>query len=152
MIIFDLVCAEEHRFEGWFHSADDFTRQLSRGLVLCPHCDSASVRRLPSALHLGKVEQGDAAKSVPVSASAPDAPGNAPKVPGTAGMRQVFEALLAGCEDVGTQFTEEVRRIHYAEAPIRPIRGEASQDDYESLRDEGIDVCRLPLLPKKTLS
>ena len=27
MIIFDLACADEHRFEGWFRSADDFSAQ-----------------------------------------------------------------------------------------------------------------------------
>lgn len=148
MIIFDLICAEEHRFEGWFHSADDFAQQLERGLLLCPHCDSANVRRLPSAVHLAKAEQGDAVPSV----SARSAPGHAPKVSAAAGVQQAVEALLAACEDVGPEFADEARRIHYAEAPIRPIRGEASPDDFESLRDEGIDVCRLPLLPKKPLS
>jgi len=24
MIVFDLLCGEGHRFEGWFGSADDF--------------------------------------------------------------------------------------------------------------------------------
>jgi hypothetical protein len=53
---------------------------------------------------------------------------------------------LANCEDVGADFAEEARRIHYVEAPERSIRGEASAEEYEALRDEGIEVFRLARL------
>ena len=36
MIVYDLVCAQEHRFEGWFASADDYALQRERTLVRCP--------------------------------------------------------------------------------------------------------------------
>ena len=50
----------------------------------------------------------------------------------------------AAAEDVGRRFPEEARRIHYDEAPARPIRGQASREETEELREEGIDVSPLP--------
>ena len=49
MIVRDLSCEHEHRFEAWFASSEAFEAQLAAGLVSCPHCNSREVRRLPSA-------------------------------------------------------------------------------------------------------
>ena len=49
MIVFDLACAEGHRFEGWFASSGAFAEQHARGLVECPHCGSAAVEKAPMA-------------------------------------------------------------------------------------------------------
>jgi hypothetical protein len=52
--------------------------------------------------------------------------------------------VVESTEDVGHSFPEEARRIHYKEAPSRPIRGVASQDEAKALSEEGIEVARLP--------
>ena len=49
MIVYDLACAHEHRFEGWFASADDYARQNAQTLIRCPICDDAAIERRPSA-------------------------------------------------------------------------------------------------------
>lgn len=151
MIIFDLACVGEHRFEGWFHSAEDFAQQLARDLVVCPHCASVDVRRLPSAVHLATARPEVSSAAVPSDGGAQPRGAVVPSAVDT-DLARTLDAMLAACEDVGGQFAEEARRIHYAESPVRPIRGEASHDDYEALREEGIDVYRLPRLPKKVLS
>ena len=48
--------------------------------------------------------------------------------------------ILASTEDVGNQFAQEARKIHYGEAPNRGIRGHATPQEREALRDEGIDT------------
>jgi hypothetical protein len=48
MIVYDLICTHQHRFEGWFASADDFARQSEGTLVRCPICDDAVIERRPS--------------------------------------------------------------------------------------------------------
>ena len=48
-------------------------------------------------------------------------------------------------EDVGERFPEEARRIHYGEVEQRGIRGRATREQSEALRDEGIDVMPLPM-------
>jgi hypothetical protein len=60
---------------------------------------------------------------------------------------QVVEHIVKNTEDVGNQFPEEARKIHYNEAPERQIRGHATPKEVEALRDEGIDVVPLPLPP-----
>lgn len=52
MKVLDLRCAHDHRFEGWFGSADDYATQRERGLVSCPLCGDVAIERLPSAPHL----------------------------------------------------------------------------------------------------
>jgi len=60
--------------------------------------------------------------------------------------RRLTEMLLANCEDVGEEFAEEARKIHYVEAPERSIRGVATAEEYQELLDEGIEVFRLARL------
>ena len=52
--------------------------------------------------------------------------------------------LVADTENVGRAFAEEARKIHYEEAPKRGIRGQATPEEAEELRDEGIDFMSLP--------
>ncbi len=158
MIIFDLSCQHEHRFEGWFQSREDFDSQSSRSLISCPDCGSLQVRRVPSALHGGgqaKIAEDAAPASVAAVPVAPVASGQPPAIDPRAGarstLRQLTTILLANCEDVGDRFAEEARRIHYLEAPERSIRGQASNEEYEALREEGVDVLRLPRLKVKDL-
>ena len=53
--------------------------------------------------------------------------------------------VLNSTEDVGERFPEEARRIHYGEVEERGIRGRASREDADALREEGIEVMALPL-------
>lgn len=49
--------------------------------------------------------------------------------------------------DVGNEFPEEARKIHYGEIEARSIRGSASQQEVAELSEEGIDVLPLPQFP-----
>jgi hypothetical protein len=65
------------------------------------------------------------------------------------GMRE----LIGRSEDVGNSFADEARKIHYKESPERSIRGQTTLDEAEALREEGIDVLSMPMIPalKNTL-
>jgi hypothetical protein len=58
---------------------------------------------------------------------------------------RAVQHVMANTQDVGHRFPEEARRIHYGEQPHRPIRGHASPDEVEALRDEGIELTSLPI-------
>jgi hypothetical protein len=58
---------------------------------------------------------------------------------------QSEQHVIDNTDDVGGQFAEEARRRHYGEAKESPIRGEATVDEAEALRDEGIEIAVLPL-------
>jgi len=135
MIVFDLTCAQGHRFEGWFASADDFERQAKAVLVRCPVCDDPSVARLPSA----KVHVGRATIDAPRAAEESDAVAGFPDE-----LVRKLREVVRNAENVGRRFPEEARKIHYEEVPVRPIRGQASKDEADALREEGIEFTPLP--------
>ena len=64
-----------------------------------------------------------------------------------AAVMQAMRDIINKTEDVGDNFAEEARKIHYQEAPERSIRGQATSDETAELREEGIEVVALPLLP-----
>ncbi len=138
MIVFDLTCGHGHRFEGWFASADDFERQSKAVLVRCPVCDDASVVRLPSA----KVHVGRATIDAPRTDQETETESTITGVPDEL-VRKLRE-IVRNTENVGNRFPEEARKIHYEEVPSRPIRGQASKDEADALREEGIDFTTLP--------
>ena len=151
MIIYDLSCDNDHRFEGWFRSADDFEAQLERRIVLCPQCDSANVRRVPSAVAIGGNHQPE---PTPTSGNGRVSTATALMPAGeqvAAAYRQLVRAIMDNSEDVGDAFADEARKIHYNEAPERSIRGQATADECEALRDEGIEIMNLPELKDEDL-
>ncbi|AWI80910.1 hypothetical protein CEW87_16995 [Parazoarcus communis] len=145
MIVIDLCCAQEHRFEGWFASASAFDTQREQKLVSCPICASSDVRRLPSAPYVQT--RGTSTPPAPSAAARQPAPQSGGELAATfaASIRQ----LAREAEDVGNRFPEEARRIHRGDAEARSIRGAASGDEMGELLDEGIIV--LPVPPDEDL-
>jgi len=144
MKVLDLQCAQHHGFEGWFGSEDDFTSQLRRGLVTCPMCGDTSITKKLSAprLNLGHHNRPPAEAQPPrqdVVAT------NDTHTALQAAWLGMARRILASTDDVGDQFAEEARKIHYGEVPHRGIRGKASQAESEALADEGIEVMQLAL-------
>ena len=149
MIVYDLLCAGGHRFEGWFNSADDFASQKKRKLVSCPSCGATKVDRVPSATraNLGAPAPQPQAPKPNMPAKTPDMEGKDPFAVAQMLYSKMLDELLTKSEDVGKQFPAEARKIFYEEAPARAIRGEASAREHQELLDEGIPVARLPLPP-----
>ena len=143
MKVLDLRCANGHGFEGWFASDDDYMEQNGRALIECPLCADKIITRMPSAPRLNL----SGAREPASASSAPTAPANAPAQP--ADLQGAWMAavrhLMANTVDVGPRFAEEARRIHYGEVAHRGIRGQATPEEREALRDEGIDTMAIPV-------
>lgn len=160
--VFDLQCENSHVFEGWFASADAYESQKAGGLLSCPVCDSSNVQRKLSAPrlnvgHLKRERLGPpaAAPSQPAQADTAER-GTAAQAPQAASaqagqlahiqaeiLRQVRK-IIRDTENVGSQFAEESRRIHYGDSEDRPIRGTATPQEREELAEEGIAVVAIP--------
>lgn len=154
IIIYDLECEYSHRFEGWFRSNEDFDDQREQKLLTCPECGTSAIRKVPSKINIGGKPHTESKVSEAQGAGVPAAPTvqkpNSVDVATAFVMaRQAIQALINHSEDVGDRFAEEARKIHYEEAPIRAIRGQASPEEFEELRDEGIEVIALPVLPSE---
>lgn len=159
IIIYDLECEYAHRFEGWFRSSEDFDEQRERKLLTCPECGTDAIRKVPSKINIGQ-SKAVASEVHQQAASAASQPEQTP--PASSGKsnamevttafvmaRQALAALINHSEDVGERFAEEARKIHYEEAPVRAIRGQASLEEFEELRDEGIEIFALPPVPSE---
>ena len=148
MIVFDLICGQDHAFEGWFRSSADFTDQQTGGMLSCPVCGSEAIVKAlmaPAVPAKGNQQQPSTQKSPQLTK------GNLPK--------EVSEALkalaaaqakaLSTSEWVGDRFADEVRSMHYGEAEEKQVHGRATRDDAEALLDEGIAVAPLlvPVAP-----
>ena len=165
MKVFDLSCALDHRFEGWFQSAADYDDQHARGLLICPNCGNANVRKLLSAPRLNlsgasgalnavqepelNVPTAIVSPALPVPRSTKPRESTQPTHPNIEQMQalwyRVSQEVIRNTEDVGSNFAEEARKIHYREAPERAIRGHATPDEAAQLADEGIELFSMSL-------
>ena len=160
MKVYNLSCPLSHRFEGWFASEEDCLAQQDKGMLACPVCDSTDIARMPSAPHIAKSASTELAVS---KADAGNLSGDVVALTGgdhsdlqaqvQAAFLKGMRELMGKSEDVGIAFAEEARKIHYKESPERSIRGQTTLDEAESLREEGIEVLAVPLMPafKNTL-
>lgn len=175
MKVYNLACTLDHRFEGWFASEADALEQQTNGMLVCPVCDSQEIRRLLSAPRIGKhlgrdldapkASVADIQTHGAVTAPMPNqvtVKSNSSsensmvlsdqqhgelqeKIQAT--VMHVMRDIISKTEDVGNQFSQEARKIHYKEAPERSIRGQATADETAELREEGIEVLPLPIIP-----
>ena len=143
MIVFDLACAEGHRFEGWFTSSRDFEDQHAQGYVSCPQCGSHEVAKVPMA---PAVPAKSNTRADPAPERHPVANRKMPAEVAVA-MKALAEAqarALKGSRWVGDRFAEESRAMHYGERDQATIHGQATREEAEGLLEEGIAVAPLP--------
>ncbi len=154
--VFDLQCELGHVFEGWFASADAYESQKAQGLLCCPVCNSSNVTRKVSAARLNvghlkreRLEGGrEPVSGAPGSGTAEAVMASNPEAAELARIQaeiiQHVRNVLKQAENVGSNFAEESRRIHYGEAEQRPIRGIATPEEQQELAEEGIAVMAIP--------
>ncbi len=156
MIVYDLICEKEHKFESWFKnsSAYDFLRKTRK--ISCPVCNSTKIKKAPMAPNISRSVKKDItrANKIPSNNKIKELSAT---VEMTEAMKKTTEALNElqatiekNFENVGEKFAEEARKIHYGEADARGIYGKATADEAEELVDEGIDVAVLPWVKRKT--
>ncbi|MDZ4736109.1 MAG: DUF1178 family protein [Rhodospirillaceae bacterium] len=152
MILFDLRCAKGHQFEAWFRDGATYDRQADAGELACPICGGHKIEKAPMAPRIGK---GRSTAMVP--SEAPPAPTPTPDAATMAVMGAHLKALRAlrrkveeSCDYVGPEFAEEARKIHYGETDARGIYGETTSDEAAALEDEGIEVARIPWVPRES--
>jgi len=151
MIHYQLRCSAEHQFDGWFKDSAAFELQAKRGLVACPECGDASVNRALMAPAIGRnrviVDQTGAPEPPPAPAPVPEKAAVLPDQ-----VRAVLQRIRAEVERtsdyVGPEFAQEARRIHRGATEKRNIYGESTPEQAEALAEEGIEVARIPWVPR----
>ncbi|WP_193368547.1 DUF1178 family protein [Pelagibius marinus] len=160
MIVYDLKCRKDHVFEAWFPDSASFTAQAEAGKVVCPVCGSRKVTKALMAPAVvtsrrGKAEPADRAQETPQESPRENGPAAAALADSEkAGelrrmLRELRDHVEKNCDYVGDQFAEEARKIHYGESDPHGIYGETSDAEAKELQDEGIEVARVPWLPRE---
>ena len=153
MIHYQLRCGQDHGFDGWFKDSTSFEKQAKRGLIECPECGGTDVERALMAPALAKRDNPPAVieepASAPVEAPAPEkvATGRLP-----AQMLAVLQRMRAevekNCDYVGPDFADQARAMHRGEVEPKAIYGESTEEQAESLAEEGISVAKIPWVPR----
>jgi hypothetical protein len=141
MVVYNLVCKKEHRFEGWFPSYEEFQRQAEKKLISCPTCGSTRVEKLPHAcaVHVKKEPPVRTAKKAEQASPSPPTPAEFKEM-----LLRVHHYVKENFEDVGARFAEEARQIQRGKAEERPIHGTATLKETSELAEEGVPFIALP--------
>ncbi len=138
MIKFSLKCSNNHQFDSWFGSNDDFDRLKTRGLISCVVCGAA------------EIEKAIMAPQVPARSRTKETPLSAPASPAEQAVKELRAKIEKSADDVGTNFAAEARKIHDGDAPERSIFGQAKPEEARSLIKDGVPVIPLPWSNKRS--
>ena len=135
MIKYNLICECGKTFESWFSSSAEYDALKKRQLINCIYCESLSVKK---------------------SIMAPNLSSKSNKIPKKNKVeKKIVKQLLdfrryieKNCKDVGNNFTQEARRIHYDKKTSKGIYGQATPEETDELLEEGIEVTTIPWVNK----
>jgi hypothetical protein len=136
MISIDFECSNRHRFEGHFSDHDAYTQQLERKMIACPICETTDVKRIYTgcSIHARTSELSRIEKLNPTIFDA---------------MKALNKYVRENFENVGRDFADIARAIHYGIEKERNIYGESTLEEIEELRKEDINI--LPLIDIDTI-
>jgi len=127
MIIYDLQCGHDHKFEGWFKSREEYDRECEARRLSCPLCGDSRITLLPAGGHLSvkeRSEQRSKQKKFLMAFS---------------------EYVERNFENVGAGFAEEALRMHFEEIDHRNIRGTMTDEEERELKEEGVEYLKVPV-------
>ncbi len=144
MIRYDLICQKGHEFDGWFSDSAAYDKQAKQGLVSCTHCGITKIEKQIMSPGIPSKSNMKSDTAVRMLAGPVD--------PRAAEMMQMMrdyrKHVETNAENVGTNFAEEARKIHYKESQERGIYGHTSSEEAAALVEEGIEIHPIPILPE----
>ncbi|HEX7853113.1 MAG TPA: DUF1178 family protein [Sphingobium sp.] len=150
MIVFDLKCSHNHKFEAWFGSSGDYEDQKARGLVTCPLCNDGHIEKAvmaPAVTAKGN-QRPERLPTVQAAARTVATMGaeDASKLQAVIDkLVEVQAQLLENSSWVGDAFADKARAMHYGDEPQGSIHGTTDLEEAQALLEEGIAVAPLPI-------
>ena len=135
MIKYNLTCKCGGSFESWFSSSNEFDLLNKKKLVTCIYCDSNTIKKSIMAPNL-KSKSNKSSKRINLEKSIKKR---------LIDFRRYVEK---NCKDVGNNFTQEARSIHYDKKSSKGIYGKATPEETSELLEEGIEVSTIPWIDK----
>jgi len=149
MIKYQLICNNEHRFDGWFPNIAEFERQQEKKLLVCPLCDSNHVDRAIMAPSIGKTKTKTKTKSKTQLNKEEFYRGqftDDTMIPASRAkdiLRKIRKQIVTDFDNVGDRFVKEYRKHEKGERDDR-FYGTPSKEEVKELLEEGIDLFHLP--------
>ena len=135
MIKYNLACECGKDFESWFSSSTEYDVLKKRKLVNCIYCNSTSVKKSIMSPNL-PTKSNENSKKVQLEKNIKKQLLN---------FRRYIEK---NCKNVGDNFPQEARNIHYDKKTSKGIYGKATQEEANELLEEGIEVGTIPWINK----
>tara|TARA_X000001036_G_scaffold405304_1_gene413212 strand:- start:116 stop:535 length:420 start_codon:yes stop_codon:yes gene_type:complete len=137
MIKYNLKCDKKHEFESWFSSSKEFENLKIKKMIECIYCNSTEVEKsIMSPLVLNKE------KNIKKNKHANETK----KFYGE--LLKIRKFVEKNFENVGKNFSKEARNVYYDNRKNKNIYGNATQEETEELREEGIDTVSIPWVEK----
>ena len=136
MILFDLQCEKNHKFECWFSSSANYEEQLKNNMIVCPYCNSTKIKK---SLMAPNINTKSTSKNTKKNNKNKLVQNNLENQ-----IKKFRKYIEKNTDNVGKNFAEEARKIYYGETKSRPIRGESTEKEAQELVEEGIPFSQLP--------
>ena len=135
MIKYNLICECGQTFESWFSNSSEYESLRKKKLISCIYCDSHSIKK---------------------TIMTPNLSSKSNKVSKTAKLERDIKNQLVefrkyiekNCKNVGENFAQEARNIHYDKKTSKGIYGKATPEETDELLEEGIDIATVPWVNK----
>ena len=135
MIKYNLICECKKIFESWFSSSAECDVLMRKKLINCIYCNSTSVKKTIMAPNLFS-KSNQTSKKTKLEKNI---------------KKQLLEFrryIEKNCKNVGGNFPQEARSIHYDNKTSKGIYGKATLEETAELLEEGIDVATIPWVNK----
>jgi hypothetical protein len=135
MIKYNLICECGKSFESWFSSSTEYDSLRRKKYLSCIYCNSNVVKKsimAPNLYGKSNVSSKDTKSAKKLRNQ----------------LIEFRKYVEKNCKDVGNNFAQEARSIHYDNKTSKGIYGKATAEETSELLDEGIDVVSLPWVKK----
>ena len=139
MIVFELACDCGYTFEGWFQDRQDFDEQQSASILVCPECGG---RRIKKNLSPNRTQSSRPAEDASLSCKDDN---DKPLAETVNVLKNLQKFITENFEDVGAELATESLKIHYGVTEPRNLRGVTTPQEEEKLKEEGIELIKIPL-------
>ena len=136
MIKYNLICKCGKTFESWFSSSNEYEILKKKKLINCIYCNNTSIKKTVMAPNLSS-KSNKITKKIKLETKMKKE------------LLNIRKYIEKNCKDVGDNFPQEARNIHYDKKTSKGIYGKATPEETNELIEEGIEVATIPWVDKK---
>ena len=134
MIKYNLKCENNHEFESWFSSSDEFDNLNKKKLLECIYCSSKSIEKSIMAPMVSLVNDNN--KELNRLENILKDEKNK--------LLELRTYVEKNFEFVGDNFSKKVREVYYDKKNKRTFYGTTTPEERKELENEGIDLLTIP--------